>query len=53
MLLYALAQIDEQRQAASREAKARMKALGILDGMGPAATAAFLQRILELTPAPG
>lgn len=28
-----------------------MKPLGILGGMGPAATVAFLQRILELTPA--
>jgi aspartate racemase len=28
-----------------------MKSLGILGGMGPAATLAFLQRILELTPA--
>lgn len=28
-----------------------MKPLGILGGMGPAATVAFLQRVLELTPA--
>ncbi|HEV2081701.1 MAG TPA: amino acid racemase [Brevundimonas sp.] len=28
-----------------------MKVLGVLGGMGPAATVAFLQRVLELTPA--